>query len=182
MILTCTLICIIINHNNHNCCIYIDKSLITTIFFVLSLLQFYFVSVFVPVNYLFFKDLNFFILIDIFVIFTHVVYFYFYEQNYDQNLNNRRIHIPNIRISRYNRRIINRTNNNIQNSFNRSNLLIAEKEDFECNICYDINTKYYDIPCFNVDHIVCEKCSKNSLFNIKKCPWCNTQVRVILQL
>ena len=183
MILTCSLICIIKNHNNYEFCIYIDKSLISIIFF-LSLFELYLVSVFVPISFIFFRDINFLILIDIFVTLSFVLYYYFYgnEQNYHRNYNRPTeiINFSRIRHTRRNRH--NNRNVNRNDIINRSNLLIAEKEEFECPICCDINTRYYDIPCFNVDHVVCENCSKNSLFNIKKCPWCNIQVRIVYQV
>ena len=66
----------------------------------------------------------------------------------------------------------------ITNSQNR-NLLIHEGEDFECLICYDTSNKFYNIPCTIDNHIICETCSKNNLFNLRKCPWCNIQVNII---
>ena len=98
--------------------------------------------------------------------------------------NNRPIVFSN-RLRNLNRnRIVNNHNRNTNNrnriiNINRENLLIAEREEFECNICYDINTRYYNIPCLNIDHIVCENCSKNRLFNLNKCPWCNVHVTIV---
>ena len=175
MLITCILICLLnLKYNNNDNLI---KYIVSKIFFLLSIIQYIVIIRLIKLTFFLYNYIKFIIIIDI--ILNTIIFFYYFLNcdNVNDNLDNNRIN--------FNRRIINVRENTETNNFNRinrNNLLIQQKEEFECNICYNIDTYYYDIQCQNTDHIICEKCSKNILFNIKKCPWCNTNVNIIYNL
>ena len=180
MILLCTMLYFLNKINSYQN-IYINKLTISSIFFILSLLEFYLFVNLVSLTFIFYRNIQFFILVDVITTTSSVIYYYCFFTELEENEINVRPLVLNSRIGNRNRSRNNNRNTNRNNNrtINRENLLIAEKEEFECNICYDINTKYYNIPCLNIDHIVCENCSKNRLFNLNKCPWCNVQVTIV---
>ena len=186
MILLCTMLYFLNKINSYQN-IYINKLTISSIFLILSLLEFYLFINLVSITFIFYRNIQFFIMVDVITTTSSVIYYYcFFTELEENQINERPVVLNSIirnrnrnsnRNRNRNRNITRNSNNNI--TINRENLLIAEKEEFECNICYDINTKYYNIPCLNINHIVCENCSKNRLFNLNKCPWCNVPVTIV---
>ena len=151
------------NNNNYN------RFQISIFSYTLEMIQFFVCLFYLSENNKYYDLIFYYIMIEGILITFNFIYHYFsYLPVIGQNQNTVSIYQEN-RIP-------------IENISNRDNLLIQESEEFECNICFEENKLYYNIPCIMSDHIICENCAKNILFNIKKCPWCNIETPIINQV
>ena len=148
------------NNNNYY------RYLISIFCYILEIIQFFSCIFYLPKSFKYYDILFSYMIIEgIFISFNFIYHYFNCIPNVGQNI-----------IFFY------QINNNSENITNRNNLLIQESEEFECNICFEENKSYYNIPCTMTDHIICENCAKNILFNIKKCPWCNIEIPIITQV